>query len=142
MFKCTWMPADRFEERMEQDKISYDKWFDRRLVRLCDGNSINYSDVAACFVETVKKYALSLAWLYYDSYFARYFVEEMQMLGVIWSVAFKVGVKTLSLPMQILGTGQQAHKVVYNNNPVLKWWLTNTDIQADWNGNLAPPVRN
>lgn len=31
----------------------------------------------------------------------------------------------------------QAHKVIYNNNPVLKWCLTNTGIQTDRNGNIV-----
>lgn len=48
------------------------------------------------------------------------------------------GAKTLSLPMQMLGADLQAHKVNYNNNPVLKWCLTNTGIQTDRNGNIVP----
>ena len=40
-----WLPADRLQERVQQDKIPYDKWLDRGLLRLCTGNSINYSDV-------------------------------------------------------------------------------------------------
>lgn len=31
-----------------------------------------------------------------------------------------------------------AHKVNYNNNPILKWCLTNTGIQTDRNGNIVP----
>jgi phage terminase large subunit-like protein len=40
-----WLPADRLQERVQQDKIPYDKWFERGLLRLCSGNTINYSDV-------------------------------------------------------------------------------------------------
>ena len=77
-----WLPADRLQERVQQDKIPYGKWFDRGLLRLCAGNIINYSDVTAWFVETVKQYDLFPAWASCDSYSARYFVEEMQMQGV------------------------------------------------------------
>lgn len=132
-----WLPADRLAERVRQDKIPYDKWFDRGLLRLCAGNSINYSDVTAWFVETVKQYDLFPAWVYYDSYSARYFVEEMQMQGFNMVRCIQ-GAKTLSLPMQMLGADLQAHKVIYNNNPVLKWCLTNTGIQTDRNGNIVP----
>ncbi|MDY6086612.1 MAG: terminase large subunit [Succiniclasticum sp.] len=132
-----WLPADRLQERVQQDKIPYDKWFDRGLLRLCTGNSISYSDVTAWFVETVKQYDLFPAWVYYDSYSARYFVEEMQMQG-FHMVRCIQGAKTLSLPMQMLGTDLQAHKVIYNNNPILKWCLTNTGIQTDRNGNIVP----
>lgn len=132
-----WLPADRLQERVQQDKIPYDKWFARGLLRLCAGNSINYSDVTQWFLETVKQYELFPAWVYYDSYSARYFVEEMQMQGFTMVRCIQ-GAKTLSLPMQMLGADLQAHKVIYNNNPILKWCLTNTGIQTDRNGNIVP----
>lgn len=132
-----WLPADRLQERVQQDKIPYDKWFERGLLRLCSGNSINYADVTAWFVETVQQYELFPAWVYYDSYSARYFVEEMQMQGFTMVRCIQ-GAKTLSLPMQMLGADLQAHKVNYNNNPILKWCLTNTGIQTDRNGNIVP----
>ena len=132
-----WLPADRLQERVQQDKIPYDKWFERGLLRLCSGNSINYADVTAWFVETVQQYELFPAWVYYDSYSARYFVEEMQMQGFTMIRCIQ-GAKTLSLPMQMLGADLQAHKVNYNNNPILKWCLTNTGIQTDRNGNIVP----
>ncbi|WP_370741468.1 terminase large subunit [Ruminococcus sp.] len=132
-----WLPADRLQERVQQDKIPYDKWFECGLLRLCSGNSINYADVTAWFVETVQQYELFPAWVYYDSYSARYFVEEMQMQGFTMIRCIQ-GAKTLSLPMQMLGADLQAHKVNYNNNPILKWCLTNTGIQTDRNGNIVP----
>jgi phage terminase large subunit-like protein len=132
-----WLPSDNLAERVKQDKIPYDKWFERGLLRLCAGNSINYSDVTAWFVETVKQYDLFPAWVYYDSYSARYFVEEMQSQGFNMVRAIQ-GAKTLSLPMQMLGADLRAHKVVYNNNPILKWCLTNTGVQTDRNGNIVP----
>ena len=132
-----WLPADRLQERVQKDKIPYDKWFERGLLRLCSGNTINYSDVTAWFMETVQQYELFPAWVYYDSYSARYFVEEMQMQGFTMVRCIQ-GAKTLSLPMQMLGADLQAHKVNYNNNPILKWCLTNTGIQTDRNGNIVP----
>ena len=48
------------------------------------------------------------------------------------------GAKTLSLPMQQMGQDLKAKKINYNNNPILKWCLTNTGIQTDRNGNIVP----
>ena len=132
-----WLPADSLQERVKRDKIPYDKWFERGLLRLCAGNSISYSDVTQWFMDMVKQYELFPAWVYYDSYSARYFVEEMQMQGFNMVRCIQ-GAKTLSLPMQMLGTDLQAHRVNYNNNPILKWCLTNTGIQTDRNGNIVP----
>ena len=132
-----WLPADSLQERVKRDKIPYNKWFERGLLRLCAGNSISYSDVTQWFVDMVKQYELFPAWVYYDSYSARYFVEEMQMQDFNMERCIQ-GAKTLSLPMQMLGTDLQAHRVNYNNNPILKWCLTNTGIQTDRNGNIVP----
>ena len=132
-----WLPADSLQERVKRDKIPYDKWFERGLLRLCAGNSISYSDVTQWFMDMVKQYELFPAWVYYDSYSARYFVEEMQMQGFNMVRCIQ-GAKTLSLPMQMLGTDLQSHRVNYNNNPILKWCLTNTGIQIDRNGNIVP----
>ena len=132
-----WLPSDKLQERVQQDKIPYDKWYERGLLRLCVGNSINYSDVTAWFAETVKEYELFPAWVYYDSYSARYFVEEMTLQGFNMVRCIQ-GAKTLSLPMQMLGADLQAQKVIYQNNPILKWCLTNTGVQTDRNGNIVP----
>ncbi|GHU70518.1 terminase [Clostridia bacterium] len=132
-----WLPADNLTERVQRDKIPYDKWYERGLLRLCAGNSISYSDVTAWFVETVKAFDLFPAWIYYDSYSARYFVEEMQLQGFNMVRCIQ-GAKTLSLPMQMLGADLRAHKIIYQNNPILKWCLTNTGVQTDRNGNIVP----
>ena len=50
-------------------------------LRLCAGNTINYSDVTTWFMEMVQTYELTPAWVHYDSYSARYFVEEMSCQG-------------------------------------------------------------
>lgn len=132
-----WLPEENFTQRVEQEKIPYDKWLEAGLVRLCRGNTINYSDVTAWFLEIVKEHGITPLWVYYDSYSARYFVEEMESYGFRMERCIQ-GARTLSLPMQHLGADLQAKKVVYNNHPILKWCLTNTGIQEDRNGNIVP----
>jgi phage terminase large subunit-like protein len=132
-----WLPRDSFEKRVQQDKIPYDKWLQQGLLRLCNGNSINYSDVTAWFLEMVNDYGITPLWIYYDSYSAKYWVEEMEQNG-FKMVRCIQGAKTLSLPMQQMGADLKAKKINYNNNPILKWCLTNTGVQTDRNGNIVP----
>ena len=131
------LPADKFEQRVHDEKIPYDKWLESGLLRLCQGNTINYHDVTAWFLEMVEKYDVTPAWIYYDSYSARYWVDEMQNHGFNMIRCIQ-GAKTLSLPMQKLGADLQKKLVNYNNNPLLKWCITNTGIQTDRNGNIVP----
>lgn len=132
-----WLPKDSFEKRVQLEKIPYDIWLERGLLRLCNGNSINYSDVTAWFNEMLNNYGITPLWIYYDSYSAKYWVEEMEQHG-FKMVRCIQGAKTLSLPMQMMGADLQAKKIIYNNNPILKWCLTNTGVETDRNGNIVP----
>lgn len=132
-----WLPRDNFEKRVEIDKIPYDKWLDQGLLRLCNGNTINYSDITAWFLEVLNDYSITPLWIYYDSYSAKYWVEEMEQYG-FKMVRCIQGARTLSLPMQQMGADLQAKKINYNNHPILKWCLTNTGIETDRNGNIVP----
>ena len=131
------LPADNFEQRVHDEKIPYDKWKEAGLLRLCDGNTINYHDVTSWFLEIVEKYEITPAWIYYDSYSARYWVEEMESHGFNMIRCIQ-GAKTLSLPMQKLGADLQKRLINYNNNSLLKWCITNTGVQEDRNGNIVP----
>ncbi|WP_257132272.1 terminase TerL endonuclease subunit, partial [Bacillus wiedmannii] len=132
-----WLPRDSFEKRVQMDKIPYDKWYEKGLLRLCNGNSINYGDITAWFVEMLNEYGITPLWIYYDSYSAKYWVEEMEQHG-FKMVRCIQGAKTLSLPMQQMGADLQAKKINYNNSPILKWCLTNTGVETDRNGNVVP----
>lgn len=135
------LPKDGLEERVQKQKIPYDKWYEEGLLRLCEGNCINYSDVTAWFLEVVQEYDITPAWIYYDPYSAAYWVQEMQSNGFNMIKCYQ-GVKTLSLPMQQLGQDLKAKRINYDNNPLLKWCITNTGIKEDVNGNIQPVKSN
>ena len=46
------------------------------------------------------------------------------------------GTITMSAPMKILASELEAKAINYNNNPILKWCLTNTQIEVDKNENI------
>ncbi|GAA0455526.1 terminase large subunit [Alkalibacillus silvisoli] len=132
-----WLPRDSFNERVQIDKIPYDKWYEQGLLRLCNGNTINYGDITAWFMEMLEEYSITPLWIYYDSYSARYWVEEMEQHGFKMERCIQ-GARTLSLPMQQMGQDLKAKKINYNNHPMLKWCLTNTGVETDRNGNIVP----
>ncbi|KXA44485.1 terminase [Staphylococcus sp. HMSC059E03] len=137
VYQMYWLPEDNLRERVDNDKIPYDKWHEQGLLRLCRGNTINYSDITEWFVEMIEDYEITPLWIYYDNYSARYWVDEMEGHG-FKMVRTPQGARTLSLPMQNLGADLKKHKVNYNNHPILKWCLTNTGIETDRNGNIVP----
>ncbi|WP_210129245.1 terminase TerL endonuclease subunit [Staphylococcus sp. GDX8P66P] len=132
-----WLPQDNLQKRVEEDKIPYDKWHEQGYLRLCSGNTIDYSDITDWFLEMLNEYDITPLWIYYDNYSARYWVDEMEGYG-FKLVRTPQGAKTLSLPMQNMGADLEKHKINYNNHPILKWCLTNTGVETDRNGNIVP----
>lgn len=132
-----WLPEQRFDERVQTEHIPYDKWRDAGYLRLCAGNTIDYSDVTAWFLEMCEVHGVTPLWTYYDSWSARYWVDEMESAGFGMVRAIQ-GAKTLSLPMQQLGADFQAGKINYGGNPLMEWCLTNVGVQTDRNGNIVP----
>ncbi len=134
-----WLPEDLVDKRVQEDKIPYDVWIEKRYVRTCRGNKISYRDVKAWFVEIQEKYDIYLNLIGYDSWSAAYFVEDMQdYFGTSTMVPVIQGKKTLSQPMKRLGADLENHLIVYNNNPVDKWCLCNTAVDVDKNDNIQP----
>lgn len=134
-----WMPEDNVEKRVKEDHIPYDVWIEQGLMRTCKGNQISYHDVTAWFLEVQEKYDVYLFKIGYDSWSAKYWVEEMEQtfgMGIMEKVV--QGKKTLSGPMKSLGADLDAKIVVYNNNPIDKWCLFNTAVDIDKNDNIQP----
>lgn len=134
-----WLPEDLLEKRSKEDKVPYDKWQQQGLLRTTPGNKVHYKFVVEWFEEMQNEKDIYLPWIGYDSWSATYFVEEMQGLFGEQSMDPVIqGKKTLSSPMKSLGADFSSKRIVYNNNPILKWCLTNVAVDIDKNGNIQP----
>jgi phage terminase large subunit-like protein len=134
-----WLPEDLLEQRAKEDKIPYDIWHEMGFLRTTPGNSVHPKFVTEWFNEIRDEYDIYLPWIGYDSWSAKYWVEEMEgFFGKEAMIPVIQGKKTLSAPMKLLGADLEANRVIYNNNPLDKWCLSNTAIEMDKNLNIQP----
>lgn len=134
-----WLPEDLLEERAREDKIPYDKWYERGLLRTTAGNKIHPRYVTEWFLEVQNEWGIYLPYIGYDAWSAIYWVEEMAgYFGKSAMIPVHQGKKTLSSPMYNLKADLAAKRIVYNNNPIDKWCLSNTVIDMDKNMNIQP----
>ena len=134
-----WLPEDLLEQRVREDKIPYDLWLEQGWLRTCPGNKVHYKHVVEWYQEMQEKYDIYLFKDGYDSWSATYFVEDMKnTFGADTMEAVIQGKKTLSSPMKNLGADLAANRIVYQNNPILKWCLANTAVDIDKNNNIQP----
>jgi phage terminase large subunit-like protein len=131
------LPSEYLGKRVKEDKIPYDKWRDRGLLSVCEGTKVAFSDVTAWFVEMFQEYDIRPLWVYYDPWNSNYWIQEMKDMGFDMQEC-RQGYKTLSQPMKELEADLRAHLINYNNNPILKWCLTNTSVKRDDNDNIRP----
>ena len=134
-----WIPEDLLEARVKEDKIPYDIWKERGFLRTCPGNRMHYKYVVDWYREVQEQKDIYLFKCGVDGWSATYFVEEMRnVFGTsVIDLVFQ-GKKTLSGPMKSLGADLAKKRIVYNNNPILKWCLCNTTVDVDRNDNIQP----
>ena len=134
-----WIPQDNLQKRIHEDKIPYDIWIEQGWCRTSPGNKIDYHLLVEWFKEQQEQKDIYIWRGGYDSWSAKYFVDDLENefgKGIMEPVI--QGKKTLSAPMKSLGADLTKKVVVYNNNPILKWCLTNTSVDVDKNDNIQP----
>ncbi|WP_035134190.1 terminase large subunit [Clostridium sulfidigenes] len=133
------LPEDLLEKRVNEDKIPYDIWRDIGLLRTVPGNKVHYKYVTEWFLEVQNEYDIYIYSGGYDAWSAEYWVQDMkETFGKeTWEPVYQ-GKKTLSGPMKSLGADLEKKIINYNNNPILKWCLTNTAVEIDKNDNIQP----
>lgn len=131
------LPEEGLEKRIIDDKIPYDKWRDRGLLTVTEGARVDYTQVTQWFIKMINEYDIRPLYIGFDSWNAQYWTLEMKDTGFDM-VEVRQGYKTLSTPMKELESEFRMNQVIYNNNPILKWCLTNTSVKTDENGNIRP----
>ena len=134
-----WIPEDLLERREAEDRVPYSLWRQQGLLRTCPGNQIDYRQVVDWYREVQDEHGIYLAAFGYDAWSAVYFIKEMETnFGSYGMEKVIQGKYTLSAPMKALGADLEAKIINYNNNPILKWCLSNTSIDVDKNDNIQP----
>lgn len=133
-----WLPSDRLEARVSEDKIPYDVWYEQGLLRTSEGNKINYKDITEWLVEVQNKLDVYVYKIGYDNWSSTYLVDELKAnFGAEAPDAVIQGAKTFSGPMKRLEADLEAKLINFGNNPILKWNLSNAAIAVDRNDNIA-----
>lgn len=130
-----WIPTNFLEKKITEDKIPYDKWIKLGLMRLSGDSKIDYHDVTKWFLEQVQEYDLRPLWVGYDSWNAQFWCDDMKEQGFDM-VEVRQGYKTESAPLKQMKADLIDKKINYNNNPILKWNLSNVVVKIDDNENI------
>ena len=128
------------ETNKEKDNVPYKLWEQQGLLRVCPGNKVNKYHMLEWFKEIRDEYDIYIPWIGYDPWHVDDSLLETYKneFGKDAMIKVRQGIYTLSAPMKELKADLCAHKVIYNNNPIDKWCLTNIEVKTDINGNVEP----
>lgn len=141
-----WIPEKVLEEeekkgnRRERDSVPYSLWISQGYMRTCPGAKCEKRIFLEWFKEIRDKDDIYMLYIGYDPWHIddstlREFESEF---GKSVMIPVRQGVATLSVPMKDLAADLKEKLIVYDNNPVDKWCLINTQIKTDINGNIQP----
>ncbi len=135
------MPSEVVKKRMEEDSVPYDIWIKRGLITLTDGSQNDFSLVTQWFMKTIHEHQIRPLWVGFDPWNSQYWIKEMEDQGFNMEKV-RQGVYSLSEPMKQLEADLKSKSIIYDNNPILKWCLSNTQAKVDLNGNIQPSKLN
>jgi phage terminase large subunit-like protein len=122
-------------------RVPWDSWIERGLVKISGSSAINYHDVSQWFYDQVDKHGYYIKQIGYDRWSARYLVDELNQMGFSekeCQVPVAQGNPSLLVPIQTFWSMTKENKLNFLNNPVLKWMLSNVEMQKDRNDNPLP----
>lgn len=139
-----WLPEETLLQREQEDQIPYSLWERQGLLRVVPGNKITFDHALEWFKELRGEddvYILNIGydpWHMDDSMLQRFNDE----FGKNTMIKVRQGVITLSAPMKSLAADLAANLICYNDNPIDKWCLSNTEVKVDINNNIQPVKSN
>lgn len=141
-----WLPEAVIDEmeksgnRRERDNAPYKLWIDQGFMRTCPGNKCDKRIFLEWFRELREKHDIYTSFIGYDPWhISDDLIREFQAeFGRNSMIPVRQGTITLSDPMKNLAADFKAKKIIYQNNPIMKWCLINTEVKTDINGNIQP----
>jgi len=132
-----WITEGTYENLSK--KMPLEVWKKKGYLRICPGNMVDQSDVISWFVEMQRENDVYNYKTGYDNWSSTLFVANMSNEFGSETLANVIqGKKTLSAPMHYLAKAFENKKIIYNNNPITKIHIGNTQVDVDKNGNIQP----
>lgn len=117
------------EKHRSDREAPYKLWAERGWLKICAGATVDYNDVTNWFVEMVKVHDIRPLWVCYDAALSGYWAPQMTEIGFTME-KIRQGPFTWTYPMKLMKGAFEEHRIVYQNNPVLRWCLMNTAVKT------------
>lgn len=112
-------------DKCGRQEAPYKLWAQQGHIALCESATVDFNAVTQWFVDMVNRHDIRPLWICYDAALSGYWVPQMEEYGFEME-KIRQGPFTWTYPMKELGGALEDKRVIYQNNPVLRWCLLNT----------------
>ena len=125
------LPQSRVDdvESGSKREAPYKLWAEQGWLHICEGATVDFHAVTQWFVDMVEQHDIRPLYGGYDAALSGYWIEEMREYGFDFE-KIRQGPFTWTYPLKQLGGLLEEHRVIYNNNPMLRWCMLNTGIKT------------
>jgi phage terminase large subunit-like protein len=125
------LPQSRVDdvESGSKREAPYKLWAEQGWLHICEGATVDYHAVTQWFADMVEQHDIRPLYGGYDAALSGYWIEEMREYGFDFE-KIRQGPYTWTYPLKQLGGLLEEHRVIYNNNPMLRWCMLNTGIKT------------
>lgn len=113
------------EEHSDKREAPYKKWSENSWLSVSEGATVDFHAVTEWFVTMVREYNIRPLWIGFDAALSGYWREEMEEYGFQME-KIRQGPFTWTYPMKEMEGMFEERRIVYNDNPMLRWCLSNT----------------
>jgi phage terminase large subunit-like protein len=137
-----WAPRMSALERERKDRVPYVSWAKQGLLKLTEGNVVDYNVVLDDVMEIAKRYQFARSengepCFAYDRVFAEH-LERLFSDDGFDVIPFGQGFLSMAWPTQELENLISEGKIRHGGNPLLRWCASNVSIEIDHAGNKKP----
>jgi len=131
----SWCPSEAIQTRSRADRVPYTLWHQQGHIEGTPGAVIDYSYILKRIEAMGKQYALKA--LLFDRWGSQKIVKDLSDMGLT-ILEFGQGFASLSPPAKELEKLILERKIVFPDNPALKWCFSNVIAEVDAAGNVKP----
>ncbi len=134
-----WLPQDNLFERMEEDRVPYDRWVEEGWLELTPGNQIDDRVIAERVKQVSEMYAVK-EWTH-DPWHTTQLGGRLEDEAGIEMVGFMQDLKSFAEPTREFLDELRSGKMRHDRNPLAGWCAGNLVTRQDWAGNQKPHKR-
>jgi phage terminase large subunit-like protein len=131
----SWCPENAIRERSKRDRVPYVEWHRQGYIEATPGIVVDYSYILKRIEAISKQYQLKA--ILFDRWGSQKIVKDMEDLGLT-VIEFGQGFASLSPPSKELEKLVLGRKIMFPDNPALKWCFSNVICEIDAASNYKP----